>query len=326
MQIGRGLTDMSERQAVLARVASMYYEQDRNQDEIAREIGVSRSTVSRALQEARESGVVEITVHYPWKRVPSLEGELIQSFDLKDVRVLAACPRGQSEVLRGLGVLAGRYLEGVLFDGAVLCISWGAAVHSTVRALRPNHSLSVTVVQMVGAVGTGDPLIDGPDLARLLASVYDGESRYLHAPLIVEDSDVRRVLMQEPRIADTLKLGRTADIALVGVGAPDAAVSSLLRAGYVSERELEDLRAHGAVGDICARHYDVGGRSLDLDLDRRIVGIDLDDLHGIGCVIGVAGGATKARAILGALCGRHVDVMVTDEYAASEVLSLNNGV
>jgi len=318
--------DMNERHDMLARVASMYYEQNRNQDEIAREIGVSRSTVSRALQDARESGIVEITVHYPWKRVPILEQELSDSFDkLRDIRVLAARSRNHSEILRGLGVLAALYLEGVLFDGAILGISWGAAVYSTVRALHPSRSLSVTVVQMVGAVGAGDSLIDGPDLARLLASAYDGDSRYLHAPLIVEDADVQRVLMQEPRIAATLQLGRTADIALVGIGAPDAAVSSLLRAGYMTEQDLADLVARGVMGDVCARHYDIEGRALDLDVDHRIIGIDLDDLHAIGCVIGVAGGRTKARAILGALRGEHIDVLVTDECAAREILTLNEG-
>jgi deoxyribonucleoside regulator len=176
---------------------------------------------------------------------------------------------------------------------------------------------------MIGAVGTGDPLIDGPDLARLLVDLYGGECRYLHAPLIVENADVWKALLQEPRILEPLSLARRADVALVGIGSPAAEVSSLLRAGYLDRDELARLQAQGVVGDICSRHYDIDGRVLDIELNRHIVGIDLETLHGIEQVIGVAAGVAKSKAILGALRGRHVNVVVTDDVAAREVLTLD---
>ena len=313
---------MTDRTELLAQVASLYYEDDLTQGEIARRVGTSRSTVSRMLQEAREAGVVEITVHYPWRTVPQLGDALRTRFGLCQARVLLGRERTYEEIVRGLGALAARYVEGIVRADTVLGISWGLAVHSTVRALRPERRLPITVVQMVGAVGEGDPLIDGPDLARLLAGVYGGQYRYLHAPLIVEDLRARDVLLQEPRIRETLELARRADVALVGIGAPHAAVYSLLRAGYVDREAIAGLLAQGVAGDVCARHYDAQGCELDIDLNRRIVGIELEALHGIDQVIGVAGGEAKAGAILGALRGGHVDVLVTDDAAASKILAL----
>jgi DNA-binding transcriptional regulator LsrR (DeoR family) len=316
---------MIEPNQLLAQVAHLYYEEDLTQDQIARRIGTSRSTVSRMLDQAREAGVVEITVHYPWKTVPQLEQTLVARFGLRQARVLLGQGRPYDEIVRGLGALAARYVENNLVKGedTVLAISWGLAVHATVRALRPDRRLPITVVQMVGAVGEGDPLIDGPDLARLLASVYGGQYRYLHAPLIVEDAHARDVLLQEPRIRETLALARRADVALVGIGAPHPAVYSLLRAGYLDQEALANLRAQGVVGDICARHYDAHGRPLDIELNHRIVGLDLEALHDIGQVVGVAGGEAKAAAILGALRGGHVHVLVTDDAAARKVLALD---
>jgi deoxyribonucleoside regulator len=325
---------MTERTELLAQIASLYYEDNLTQDEIARRIGTSRSTVSRILQDAREAGVVEITVHYPWRTVPELEGDLVARFGLRQARVLEGRGRPYEEVLRGLGVLAARYIESILGEDTpsppparVLGISWGMAVHSTVRALRPGRRLPTapqfTVVQMVGAVGEGNPLIDGPDLARLLANVYGGEYRYLHAPLIVEDAHAREALLGEPRIRETLSLARRSDVALVGIGAPQPVVYSLLRAGYVDRESLAGLRAQGVVGDVCARHYDAWGNVLDIELNHRIVGIELEALHDIKQVIGVAGGEAKAEAILGALRGGHVNVLVTDDAAASKVLVLD---
>ncbi|MCX7681222.1 MAG: sugar-binding transcriptional regulator [Anaerolineae bacterium] len=313
------LTDRAE---LLAAVASMYYEDNLTQDEIARRINQSRSTVSRLLQEARASGVVEITVHYPWKTVPELEQELTSRFPLRQARVLAGRGKSYEDIGRGLGVLAARYIETLIRDNVVLGISWGVAVYHTVRAMRAERPLALTAVQMVGAVGEGDPLIDGPDLVRLLASIYGGEYRYLHAPLIVADRQTRERLLQEPRIRDTLALARRAEVALVGIGAPVAGVYSLLRAGYLNQADLEWLRAQGVVGDICARHYDALGNELDIELNHRVVGIELAALHAIPYVIGVAGGAAKAEAILGALRGGHVNVLVTDDTTVVKMLEL----
>jgi len=313
---------MPDQPDLLAQVASLYYEDRLTQDEIARRVGTSRSTISRMLGQAREAGVVEIVVHYPWKTAPELEDVLRARFGLRQARVLSVCGQSYDETLRGLGALAARYVESILADGMVLGISWGVAVHSTVRALRPERHIPITVVQMVGAVGEGDPLMDGTDLARLLANACGGEYRYLHAPLIVEDARAREALLQEPRIRDTLRLAGQADVALVGIGAPTPEVYSLLRAGYVDREALARLRAQGVVGDICARHYDAQGHVMDIELNHRIVGIELEALHGIGQVIGVAGGEAKAEAILGALRGGHVNVLVTDDAAARKVLEL----
>lgn len=314
---------MSERTELLAQVASLYYEDNLTQARIAHRLGTSRATVSRLLHEARETGVVEITVHYPWKTDSETERDLIARFHLHQARVLVGRDRPYEDVLRGLGVLAARHVESLLVEDTILGISWGMAVYNIVRALRPDRRLPVTVVQMIGAVGMGDSRIDGPDLARLLANVYGGEYRYLHAPLIVEETRVQEMLLQEPPIRETLSLARRADIALVGIGSLVPEVSSLLRAGYLDREALTRLRARGAVGDVCARHYDAQGHVLDIELNQRIVGIELEALHDIEQVIGVAGGEAKADAILGALRGGHVNVLMTDDAAARKVLELD---
>jgi DNA-binding transcriptional regulator LsrR (DeoR family) len=110
---------------------------------------------------------------------------------------------------------------------------------------------------------------------------------------------------------------------LVGIGTPNSELYSLLRAGYVDEPEAQAIRAAGVVGDICAQHYSLNGEWLDIDINHRTVGIGLDILAGIDRVIGVAGGSQKGAAILGALCGGYVNVLITDDQAAQKVLALH---
>jgi DNA-binding transcriptional regulator LsrR (DeoR family) len=147
----------------------------------------------------------------------------------------------------------------------------------------------------------------------------------LHAPLIVASPGACESLLAERAVADVLSLARTADVALVGIGSTDPSISSLIRAGYLTESELYRIEEQGAVGDICARHFDISGNILDIGINRRVVGISPQDLQSIPEVIGVAGGDLKAPAILGALCGRLINVLVTDNVSAGKVLQLADG-
>jgi len=311
-----------ERLAYLARVAEMYFEEGRTQAEIARALGVSRSGVSRLLSEARARGVVEIVIHHPLPTDGALEAELVGRFGLKDARVLASGGLDYDAMLPRLGRLAARYFEGLLQDGMTVGISWGTALYEMIQAIRPRHYAHVEVVQLIGATGAEATPESGPILAQLLAGRLGARSYQLHAPLIVASEAARRGLLEDRNIRDVLERGRRADVALVGIGTTRAGYYSLVRAGYLGEEEAAAIRAQGAVGDVAAQHYDFEGRWLDIELNRRVIGLDHLALRRIPTVIGVAGGAIKSQAIYGALKGGFVNVLITDEAAARRVLAI----
>lgn len=317
------MRSFDNRLKLLAEVATLYYEDELTQEEIARRLGISRSNISRLLTEARGKGVVEIRINYPWQTSPVLQTELVERFGLSVARVLKSGGYDYKRMLQGLGALAARYLEGVIQERSIFAIGWGTAVYEVVSALRPMRKMDIDVVQMIGAIGSGDPLIDGPELARVLANNLNGRFNHLHAPLIVGNAEVQQALLEEQQIAETLQTARKADIAVVGIGSVEPSISSLIRAGYIDEQELASICQSGAVGDICARQFDIRGQVLDIELNRRVVGIDCASLKEIKCVVGVAGGILKAPAILGALRGGFLDVLVTDDKAAKEVLRLD---
>jgi deoxyribonucleoside regulator len=308
----------------LARVASLYYDQNQSQQEISKELGVSRSAISRFLTEARERGIVEIIVHYPWRTSPLLEQALKSTFNLKAVRVLKTENKSYEEMLQGLGTLAAQFLDNVLQDGMIIGISWGTALYQMIRAMQPRNLPGVEIVQLIGATGSENVPTDGPILARLLTDRLGGFPRYLHAPLIVENEAVRETLLQTRNIQETMARAAQADVALIGIGCPNSELYSLKRAGYVDETETQHIRAAGVVGDICGHHYSLAGEWLDIDINRRAVGINLDALLNIDTVIGVAGSSRKGAAILGALRGHYINVLITDEQAAQKILALHH--
>ena len=128
--------------------------------------------------------------------------------------------------------------------------------------------------------------------------------------------------MESGQIYDVLALARKAHIALLGIGAPGPGISSLIWSGYLNERDIARVKEQGAVGHMCGQFFDKQGQLLDVELNRRAIGIGIKTLHNIETVIAVAGGEAKAEAILGALCGQYLNILVTDDLAARRILEL----
>lgn len=315
---------MDEQDELIIEVARYYYEQNLTQADIGRRINASHSTVSRLLQQALDRGIVKITIDYPWERARDIEQRLIEKFRLRDAHVLCGRGRGEMEILKGMGVLAARLIDSHVKDGTILGVSYGRSLASTVSALPSNRRVSMTVVPIIGALGSDNPLIDGPELVRQIAQVYGGEYRYLPVPLVVDGVRTRDALVQSPQIFETLALARKSNLILLGIGSLDARVSSLIWSGYVNERELSWLKEQGAVGHMCGQFFDTQGKIMDVDLNQRSIGIGLSTLQNIDPVVAVAGGEAKAEAILGALRGRFLNVLITDDAAALRVLEMES--
>ncbi|MBX3080074.1 MAG: sugar-binding transcriptional regulator [Anaerolineae bacterium] len=308
------------REDLLVRVATLYYEQDMNQEGIARMLGKTRSNISRMLKEARQRGIVEIKIR---KRIPqatALEREFRRVFGLQTALIVESGGRTYDEILASAGMLAAQHLEERLHPSDTLAISWGTGVSAAVNAISPNPSLQVDVAQMIGSVGTVDSAIDGPELARQLAIKLGGKYYYLHAPLIVDSQKTRNTFLEQSTIMDTLNRARRASTALIGVGTTESAASSFLRAGHLTEVQLAELRRQGAVGESSGCYFDAFGRTERFDINNRVIGLDLNEVKRIPHVLAVSCGLLKTRSILGAMRGGWVNVLATDDATAHAVL------
>jgi deoxyribonucleoside regulator len=313
----------TEEAILLADVASMYYEQNLTQEEIAKRIGVSRSGVSRLLTRSRELGLVHIQIRHPLQTSQELQGELMRRFGLHDAQVLMQNQPGEN-LLSKLGMLGARYLERILDEDMVLGISWGTSMLQLVNALHPVRRLRLDVVQLMGSISANSPDVDGPEIARRLATAYGANCYYLHAPLLVQSTAVRDALLQERTVKTTFEMMHRMDVALVGVGAVRGASSGLFRAGYLGEQELASIRVHGAVGDVCGHYFDAQGATCQLELHDRIISAPPAVLRQLPYVIGIAGGTSKAEALLGAMRARLVTVVITDEECVKAALALDD--
>lgn len=307
-----------DNKALLARIAWLYYHRGLTQQAVADELGMSRNKVLRLLARAREEGIVQIRVVHASIRQMELEARLVDEFGLREAVVV---PTGDSEeeTLEAIGQFGAMYLERTMRSGDVIGTAWGVALREVARHLRPLDLGDVTVVQLMGGLHA-DGLVNPLDVARVMAEKLGGEAQMLYTPAFVDTVTIRRALLSDQRIAQTLRAGAAVTRALVGIG-DVSETNSLLRWHAITARQLDDVVHAGAVGDMLGHHFDENGEPVQSSLSSRIVAVSLDTVRSMPDVIAVAAGAHKSAAIAGALRGGYVDVLVTDEAAARAVLT-----
>jgi DNA-binding transcriptional regulator LsrR (DeoR family) len=300
---------------LLYKIAKAYYEDGLTQDQIGKRFGLSRIKVSRLLQQARQSRVVQITITPPMDSFGDLERELEATYGLDEVVVVDTTGSAQGDIALRLGVAAANYLARCLADQKILDLSWGTTLLAVIEALAPQNLPDLRVVQMLGGLGRLESETYGADLTMRMAQTLGAKMRLLPSPGIVSSRLVRDALLEDANIAETLALAARADLALVGIGAPMPG-SVVMQAGILTEHDLWELKTMGALGDIALRFFDANGQAVDHPINDRIIGLDLNQIRQIPRVIGVAGGAGKYDVVAGAVRGRLVDVLITDELTA----------
>lgn len=307
---------------LLARVSSLYYEDNRTQRSIGQELGISRVKVYRLLKEARAQGVVEITVHWRVERDERLEDALASAFGLDEALVLRVSPHYDPErTLVNLGELVARDLKTRLTDGMSLAVCIGRSTYAAIEALPAGYQPRIKVVQAIGSMPTALGKVDSSELVRRLGRKLGVEVMYLPSPPVADNVSAAAVLRRQPGIRDTLGAAREADIALLGIGNLDPGGNAFALAGYISPAELRALKESGGVGEVVGWTYDIRGEALTNRFTERLIGISLEELRQMPTTIVVAVGPEKVEAILGALRGGWIRIFATDSGTASAVLS-----
>ena len=307
---------------LLVEIAAMHYESGLTQEEIAQRIGVSRPYVSRLLKRAHHEGIVEIVVHRPVETDRSLQQALVNRFGLLDARVLSAPPNA-SHMDTSMGTLAASYINAILQDGMTVGVSFGNSVYHVVRALPQRKDLNdVKVAQLIGGRHGFSSETDGPMVAELLANRLGAPFYRLQAPLLLDTPEMRDTLASSQAITEALSIAEAADVALIGIGAWTRFASSLQKLNYrLDSAELADLERSGVVGDILNRNIDDSGNVIVSPLNQRVVGLDPSKLQSMRWAIGLAWHEEKSEAILAALRGKYLNVLITSSVCAETILA-----
>ena len=314
----------NDREELLADIAEYYYIDGKTQAEISKTVGMTRSAISRLLTEARNKGVVEINIRRPLRFDSRLEAALIERFGLLNAHVVSCQPEQRYDVvLNRLGRAGAHILTDYLSSDMVFGIAWGSTVNEVIEAFQPIELEDVTVVQLVGVLGSTRNAYSGQALVDRMAQKINGEGIYLYTPFIVESEETARVLLNDQSVKVAVAAGRRCEIALLGVGSTNPDYCSLYQSGHMSKKDLDILIKSGAVGDVGSHYFKLDGKIADVEFNKRMVGIAKDDLMKIPKRLVIGGGVKKAKALLGGARGGYFNVLITDSQAAELILKLD---
>jgi DNA-binding transcriptional regulator LsrR (DeoR family) len=300
----------------LIEVARRFYLVGETQVEIARDLGLDPSTVSRYLKRARDEGVVRVEIRPPRRRNVELGRLLADRFHLS--RAIVG-PTEEGPELPALASVSAEYVGTLLRTGMRVGLGWGASLSATVDYLEPGAVSDLVISQLAGGLSSPVPGIQGHELARQMAGLFPGSRvHYLHAPSIVDSSIIRDALVSDSSVQAALAAAVDSELALVGIGEL-AQKATLLQSANLTAADVERLVADGVVGSMNGRFFRADGKPGG-HLDDRTIAIEWRQLGAIPTVVAIAAGRHKVRAILGALHVGCVDVLCTDEPTAEALL------
>ncbi|MBM7645646.1 deoxyribonucleoside regulator [Scopulibacillus daqui] len=298
--------------------AKLYYQLDYNQQEIAKKLGVSRPTVSRFLQQAKEQGIVKIEIVDPSRSIETTARELEQKYHLKKALIASVSEYEDQAVKPSIGKCAAEYLYETVKDNDVIGVTWGTTLFHIAKELKYKPVKDVKVIQLKGGVSHSEIETYASEVVNLFGKAFGATPYYLPLPAIVDHPAVKQTIEADRHIHKLLEMGKNANIAVFTVGGI-VNDSLLFRLGYLSDEDLQMINSCAA-GDICSRFFDGQGNICSESLNNRTIGIELDQLKNKELSILAAGGMGKVNAIHAALKGQYANVLITDEFTAKLLL------
>ena len=300
-----------------ARAGWLYYCAGNTQDEIATKLGVSRPTAQRLVSAAISEGLVKVRLDHPIAHCMELAARLCEQFDLEHCEVVPTDPAAP-DAMFGISQAAANLLERVLqsAEPKIIALGTGRAMRGMVNEVQRIDARHHKIVSLVGTIAT-DGAASFYDAVTELADLTRAPHYPLSIPVIVPNAAQRKPMQEQAPMDNILHLAAHADVRFVGIGqmGDDA---PLLVDGFITPAELKSLQDHGGIGELISWTFDQNGQILDHDVNNRVTSAPLR--RPTQNTIAVAKGAKKVAAIRGAMAGKLITSLVTDEATAQALL------
>lgn len=303
------MTERSHKE-LLARIGREYYLENRPKVEIAASHDLSRFQVARLLTEAVESGIVEITVHFPSHLSGADLRRLESSLSIGQV-IVADTTGGEIQARGILAKAAAAEISRQAPVGGTLGISWSRTLDAASRLVKELPRCDI--VQLAGALpaeADSNPL----ELIQRLGQLSGGLTWPLWSPLVVEDPTTASGLRRQPEIAGALAKADSLDLAVVAIGAWKAGSSTVWERAdpKVRQEAVQD----GAVAECSGRLLNAAGIPVQSGLDERIIAVTVKQLQRTPRVIAIAQGTARTDAVRAVAKAGFVTTLIVDEPLA----------
>lgn len=298
---------------LLVKVAWLYYIGEFTQQEIGEYLGIPRLRVNRLLDKARKNGIVHFSIRSSDSRRMRIEQNLTASFHLKDAFVVPT-PIDGKDVNESVAQAAAMYINQRIDKSSFINMGYGDTTSRVLNHLSNMSEFPVNVVSLTGGVNYYLP--------NTRSNIFNAKLYLTPTPLMMKNADMVTAIEDEPSVKQILDMVTLSQLTVVGIGGMNEN-ATILTNGMLTHNDFLLLSMKGAVGDILCHFIDKDGNPVSSDIEGRLISTSLDTMKSLENTIGVAAGRNKVEAILAALRGELLDILITDEDTASEILSLS---
>ncbi len=313
---------MNDRYEDMYQAASRYYIQGETMESIARQLRLSRSSVSRLLKDARESGLVRISLADHQGSSSPMAATLAQIFGVRVHMVSVRENANEASRFDQVSRLAGRLLTEMVDDHQLIGVAWGVTLSHLVKHLGRRPLIDSTVVQINGGAnqrGSGIPYIG--EILQSFGDAFDARVVLFPVPAFFDYAATKDAMWRERSVKNVLELHDKLDLAVFGVGCLQGRVPShVYTAGYLDDDDMTQLVADGVVGDVCTVLLREDGTYADIPHNARATGLTPAELQRVPRRLCVVADPSRAAAVVGALRAGTATDLVLDEGTARAVL------
>jgi DNA-binding transcriptional regulator LsrR (DeoR family) len=301
---------MDNEESLVIKTAWYYYLENMTQQKISEKLGISRMRVIKLLEKARQDGVIQFKIRQDSAQRMRVERRLIDQWELKDAFVVPSSPTDGS-INHTVALAAAMYIGDRLTENTFINMGYGDTPSRILNSLATNAEHPISVVSLTGGVSYYLP--------NTQSNVFNAKLYLIPAPLLVSSHEMVTAMQQEPSVREISRMVQLASMTVVGIGGMSDE-ATILTSGILSKNDFLYLSMQGAVGDILSHFIDKDGNLVHTNVEDRLLSTPLKTLQELDNVIGVAAGPAKVDPIRAALRGKYLDVLITDEDTALQLI------
>ena len=301
---------MDYEESLMIKIAWYYYLDNMTQQRISEHLGISRMRVVKLLEKARSTGIIQFKIREDSVSCMHLERKLAEIYGLKDTLIVPSPAEGIG-ANENIARAAAMYISNRLDTNTFINMGYGDTPSQILNNLATVTEHPLSVVSLTGGVSYYLP--------NTMSSVFNAKLYLIPAPLIVSSKEVVEAMRKESSVNEILRMVQLSSLSVVGIGAIQEN-ATIIKSGILNKSDFVYLKMQGAVGDILCHFIDKDGNLIDTSIEDHLIATPLSTLRKLENVIGVAVGSDKVEAIRAVLKGGYIDILITDETTAAELL------
>ncbi|HJF32040.1 MAG TPA: hypothetical protein K8V56_09725 [Sporosarcina psychrophila] len=250
-----------------------------------------------------------------WSGRASIAKKLSESLGIQSVKVVAGNCDTDTISKSLLAMEAAKQFSTKIGEGKIVAVTGGSTIASIPLHIEKfNDANNLLFIAARGGVGD-DIGLQANVIAASFAAACGGTYSTFYYPESLSE-EAHEAFRKEPSVLKMLQLYETTDCVLHGIG--DAQTMAVLRNSSPEEQHM--IQNNGAKGEAFGYYFDSEGNVVHR---LRTVGVQTGHLEKIPLIISVAGGSSKAEAILAYMASAPKQtILITDEGAATEMLKI----